>query len=106
MVFNLIRYYNVNCTAAAALVVAIVLKKKKTKNIQGRKNDRFGLNLASTGEIPSAYNTLVQELIAEDQDEYQTFLRMSPENFDELLWLVAWDIKKQNTFYVSSFKQN
>ena len=42
-------------------------------------------------------NTLVQEFRLEDEDEYKRFLRMMPDNFNELLKLIETDIQKQNT---------
>ena len=42
-------------------------------------------------------NTLVQEFRLEDEDEYKRFLRMTPDNFNELLKLIETDIQKQNT---------
>ena len=42
-------------------------------------------------------NTLVQEFQLEDEDEYKRFLRMTPDNFNELLKLNETDIQKQNT---------
>ena len=42
-------------------------------------------------------NTLVQEFQLEDEDEYKRFLRMTPDNFNQLLKLNETDIQKQNT---------
>ena len=42
-------------------------------------------------------NTLVQEFRLEDEDEYKRFLKMMPDNFNELLKLIETDIQKQNT---------
>ena len=43
-------------------------------------------------------NTLLQEFRLEDEDEYKRFLRMTPDNFSELLKLIETDIQKQNTY--------
>ena len=43
-------------------------------------------------------NTLLQEFRLEDEDEYKRFLRMTPDNFNELLKLIETDIQKQNTY--------
>ena len=43
------------------------------------------------------YNTLLRELRMEDEGEYKRFLRMIPENFDDLLNLIECDIKKKST---------
>ena len=37
-------------------------------------------------------NTLLQEFRLEDEDEYKTFLRMTPTNFNELLTVIEMDI--------------
>ena len=43
-----------------------------------------------------ADRTLLREFRVEDDEEYNKFLRMSPENFDELPRLVQFDIQKQD----------
>ena len=47
---------------------------------------------------PGVDNTLLQEFRLEDEDEYKRFLRMTPDNFNELelLKLIETDIQKQN----------
>ena len=44
-----------------------------------------------------AYSNLLNEFRIEDLIEYQKFLRISPEIFDELLGLIRFSIAKQNT---------
>ena len=39
----------------------------------------------------------VQEIKLEDQEGYKNYLRMTEDNFLELLAIVKWDIEKQNT---------
>ena len=39
----------------------------------------------------------LKELRLEEEEEYKTFLRMTPKYFDEHLRLVEFDIQKQNT---------
>ena len=43
------------------------------------------------------YNTLVQEFQTEDRFEYSTFLRMLPEHFEELSYLITESIEKEGT---------
>ena len=43
------------------------------------------------------YNTLLRELLMEDEGEYKNFLIMTPEKFDDLLNLIECDIKKYST---------
>ena len=43
------------------------------------------------------YNTLVQEFQTEDRFEYSKFVRMLPENFEELLYLITKSIEKKRT---------
>ena len=81
------------CAAAVIIVAAISKKRKRIRKKRlrsiwvkpwlGRRND-LGVD-----------NTLLREFRLEDSDEYKKFLRMSPENFDELLGLVELDIQKK-----------
>ena len=52
------------------------------------------------------YDTLLQELRSEDEGEYRKFLRMTPENFDELLELIKADISKYDTNMRDSIPAN
>ena len=71
------------CAAAVIIVTAISKKRKRIRKKRlrsiwvkpwlGRRND-LGVD-----------NTLLREFWLEDSDEYKKFLRMSPENFDDLL---------------------
>ena len=71
------------CAVAVIIVAAISKKRKRIRKKRlrsiwvkpwlGRRND-LGVD-----------NTLLREFRLEDSDEYKKFLRVSPENFDELL---------------------
>ena len=80
---------------AAAILIALLKKKRK------RKKKRLGtvwLKPWFTRKYKLGVdNTLVQEFRLEDEDEYKRFLRMTPNNFNELLKLIETDIQKQNT---------
>ena len=43
------------------------------------------------------FNTLLQEMKLEDQEGYKNYLRMTGENFLELLTIVKGDLEKQST---------
>ena len=40
------------------------------------------------------YDTLVQELRFDDESEYKQLLRMTPQDFDRIFWLIQDDIAK------------
>ena len=81
--------------AAAAIVVAVLLKRRKRSKHKKRsawvkpwlqKRTQFGI-----------YDTLLQELRLQEEEDYKKFLRMSTDTFDELLQLISNDIQKQDT---------
>ena len=81
--------------AAAAIVVAVLLKRRKRSKHKKRsawvkpwlqKQTQFGI-----------YDTLLQELRLQEEEDYKKFLRMSTDTFNELLQLISNDIQKQDT---------
>ena len=83
--------------AAAAMIIAICVendvRKKKTRKrrkvwvkpwFQKRKSHGF-------------YSQLLNELRVEDFEMYKNYLRMKPENFDEILHFVRYTISKDTT---------
>ena len=85
-----------NECAAAAVVVAILIKKRKRLRKKRERSVWVKPWLSRRNEL-GADRTLLREFRLEDDEEYKKFLRMSPENFDELLRLVEFDIQKQDT---------
>ena len=79
--------------AAAVIIIALLSKRKKR-----RRNRSTWVKpwLGRRTEL-GVYNTLLRELRVEEEFEYKKFLRMAPENFDELLNLVGVDIQKETT---------
>ena len=79
---------------AAALVVLLhgIKSRKKRKS-----RSRWAKPWLSKRSSFGFYDTLLQELRSEDEEEYKKFLRMSPDVFDELLNLIEEDITRQNT---------
>ncbi len=86
------------CAAAVTKVTAISKKRKRMRKKMhrsiwvkpwlGQRND-LGVD-----------NTLLREFRLEDSDEYKTFLRMSTENFDELLVAVYRRSHVPETFFI------
>lgn len=85
--------------AVAIIAICFALKNKKKKKRKRvnrsiwvkpwlRRRNNLGLG-----------NTLLQEFRLEDGDEYKKFLRMSSDNFDELLYLILPDIQKTDTSF-------
>ena len=81
---------------AAAIVVAITSKKRKRKRQKRQRSVWVKPWLTRRNEL-GVGNTLLEEFRLENDEEYKQFLRMSPENFEELLSLVEKEIQKQNT---------
>ena len=79
--------------AMAALIVGKISKRKKKRQKPWliRRNE-LGVD-----------SSLLKELRIEEEEEYKTFLRVTPENLDNLLHLVQFDIQKQNTQFKSSY---
>ena len=88
---------NATRTAAAAVVVGIIVKTKNKIDKKRKKRSIWVRPWLNRRDRLGVYNTLVEELRAEDHNEYQRFLRMTPESFDELLRLIGGDIQKQTT---------
>ena len=71
-------------TTAVLLAAALVVKKRRkcrkktTRSVSVKPWLSRRINLC-------VYDSLLQELRSEDEAEYRKFLRMAPENFDELL---------------------
>ena len=83
--------------AAAVLVISSVIKKKKGLRKKRKQRTVWVKLWLNRRNKPGVYNTLSRELRMEDGGEYKKFLRMTPENFDDLLNLVECDIKKKST---------
>ena len=80
---------------AAAVVVAVLNKKRKRLRKKRERSVWVKPWLSIRNEL-RADRTLLREFRVEDDEEYNKFLRMSPENFDELPRLVQFDIQKQD----------
>ncbi len=70
--------------AAAAVVVAILSKKRKRVRKKRQRSVWVKPWLSRRNEL-SIESTLLREFRLEDDEEYKKFLRMSSENFDELI---------------------
>lgn len=83
--------------AAVALILAVAIKKKKAKSKQRRARRFWTKPWLLRREQHSLHTNLVQELRVEDQELHANYLRMSRENFDELLAYIDDDIRKKDT---------
>lgn len=79
--------------ATALIAVAVKLKKKRRK----KSKSVWVKPWLSRRENLGVETTLLREFRSEDCFEYEKFLRMSPDIFDELLSIVEPTIKKQDT---------
>ena len=86
---------DVESIAAASIILAVVSRKRKTKKRKVRCT--WVRPLLKRREEFGVYDTLVQGLRSEEEMEYQKFLWMSPNAFDELLSLIENDVTKQDT---------
>ena len=77
-------------SAAAAVVIGVLLKRGKSK--QRKKRSVWVKPWLQRRNKLGVYHTLLQELRMEAEEEYKKFLRMSPELFDGLLILVKPEI--------------
>ena len=77
------------------MIIGVLLKRRKTK--QRKKRSVWVKPWLQRKNKLGVYHTLLQELRIEAEDEYNKFLRMSPEVLDELLTLVKPEIEKEPT---------
>ena len=80
-------------TAAAAVFVDDEPKRKKRK-----KRAVWAKPWLLERSVFGVYESLLQKMKLDDVEGYQNYLRMSEENFLELVALVRPDIEKQNTW--------
>ena len=80
-----------------AVAILIALLKKKRKRKKKRLRTAYVKPWLTRRNKLGVGNTLLQEFRLEDEDEYKRFLRMTPDNFNELLKLIETDFQKQNT---------
>ena len=83
--------------AAASLIVALVVKKWKQQKWKRKVRSSWVKPWLKRRDELGVYSTLLQEFRFEDHIEYQQFLRMGPDVFDELLCSVEAAIEGQNT---------
>ena len=76
---------------------AAIISKRTKKRKQRRHRSIWVKPWLSRRSELGVYNTLLQELRFEEINDYKKFLRISPENFDEILCLLEADIQKQTT---------
>ena len=86
---------SVHAYAAAAVVVAILNKMRKKLHKNRERSVWVKPWLSIRNEL-GADRPLLREFWVEDDEEYNKFLRMSPENFNEPPRLVQFDIQKQD----------
>ena len=89
---------------ASAIMIALLKKKRKRKKKRLRtvsvrpwltRWNKLGID-----------NILLQEFQLEDEDECRTFLRMTPDNVDELLTVIETDSQNKTHVYVCHSCQN
>ena len=71
-------------TTAVLLAAALVVKNSEISKKRTTRSVSVKLWLSRRTNL-RVYDSLLQELRSEDEAEYRKFLRMAPENFDELL---------------------
>ena len=87
---------NQRVRVASACLILVMLSKKQKKRKRRQRCEWVKPWLRRRREL-GTYDTLLEEFRVEDQFEYQKFLRMSPEIFNELLEKVEPLITKENT---------
>ena len=82
----------------AACVLVLLYVNPRRRNRKRRENRKVWTKLyISRNPTLGAYNTLVQELRAEDAAAFKNFLRMNQTCFNELLEMVKPQLEKQDT---------
>jgi hypothetical protein len=80
-------------------IIKIFCKQKHMVNMAGnsRQTSSTKMSKCNWTRTRTCYNTLLQELRAEDVDEYKNYMRMSKETFNMLLEKVRPYIEKQDS---------
>ena len=82
----------------AACILVLLYVNRRRRNRKRWKNRKVWTKpYISRNLTLGAYNTLVQELRAEDAAAFRNFFRMDQTCFDELLEMVKLQIQKQDT---------
>ena len=69
--------------AAAAVIIALISEKSKSREKEKKKEESmWNLGLKKKTEF---YETLLAELRLEDENNYNILLRMTSENFEEII---------------------
>ena len=88
---------DLEAVAAAVAVIAIIVKKRKSKKITRKRRSVWVKPWLLRRRELGAFSNLLSEFRQEDIFEYGKFLRITPDVFDELVNLIEGSIKKQNT---------
>ena len=75
-------------------ILALISKKSKSRKKRKKRNVGMKLRLKRRKNL-RVYETLLAELRLEDEYNYKNYLRMSFENFDEIIQLIKDDIIKK-----------
>lgn len=81
-------------STAAAILAAILIKRRKTKKVQKRIWARQWIQRR---DVENTVHTLLLELKNERVDEFSRYFRLSPEQFEMLLERVSPMIQKRDT---------
>ena len=82
-------YHGLDEECAAAILIAFLKRKRKRKK-KRLKTVQVKLWLTKRNKL-GVENTLLQEFRLEDEDEYKRFLKITPDNFNELLKPIETD---------------
>ena len=91
---------NMNSRKRKASAVLVILKifedQENPKNVRKKRNEWVKPWLKRR-DTHGFYSQLLSELRLEESEIYKNYLRMRPENYDELLFLIKDDITKSTT---------
>ena len=96
---------SVEDSAVLAISLAVAIKIKKRKMLR-KKRSIWVKPWLLKRNVRGAYDTLLSEFRSEDHFEYQKFLRMKPEIFDELLYHIKDSIQKRTQSCVILYHLN
>ena len=81
--------------AAAAVIIAVVAKQKNKKSNRAKRKYWVKPWLARRPQL-GIYETLLLELRLEEERNYKNYLRMTTQNFDEILGPLERDVTNFN----------
>ena len=81
---------------SAAIIIGLVFKKRKNKRENRTKRTKEWMLQRA---VHGAYDALLKDLRFTEEQDYNNYLRMAAEDFDEILEIIKPDITKHDGLF-------